>query len=194
MHPKFQEAISLFQKRKFKEAKSICEEILEIEPKNFDVMHFYGIISYQTGNYTLSAELINKAITINSNNAEAYNNLGLAFTRINKFDSALESFNQAIKINSNFFEAYNNRGLIFIKLERFKDALDKRFKETLGLLFHGVDKVIVLAVFGIETVVGLVAPQVCQVQPLIQEALDEPFEAWVRKHAGQFKFENFLFV
>ena len=35
---------------------------------------------------------------------------------------------------------------------------DKRFKETLGLLFHGVDKVIVLAVFGIETVVGLVAP------------------------------------
>ena len=124
MQSKFQEAISLFQKKKFEEAKNICEEILQIEPKNFDVMHFYGIISYQTGNYTLSAELINKAVRINSNNAEAYNNLGLAFTRINKFDSALESFNQAIKINSNFFEAYNNRGLIFLKLERFKDALD----------------------------------------------------------------------
>ena len=128
MQSKFQEAISLFQKRKFEEAKNICEEILQIEPKNFDVMHFYGIISYQTGNYTLSAELINKAVRINSNNAEAYNNLGLAFTRINKFDSALESFNQAIKINSNFFEAYNNRGLIFIRLERFKDALESFIK------------------------------------------------------------------
>ena len=98
MHPKFQKAISLFQKRDFKEAKNICEEILEIEPKNFDAMHLYGIISYQTKNYDLSAELINKAVKINSNNDEAYNNLGLAFTKINKFDSALKSFNQAIKI------------------------------------------------------------------------------------------------
>ena len=58
MQSKFQEAISLFQKKKFEEAKNICEEILQIEPKNFDVMHFYGVISYQTGNYTLSADKV----------------------------------------------------------------------------------------------------------------------------------------
>ena len=56
MHPKYKKAISLFQKRNFKEAKNICEEILITEPKNFDAMHLYGIISYQTKNYALSAE------------------------------------------------------------------------------------------------------------------------------------------
>ena len=73
MNPKFQKAISLFKKKDFDEAKNICEEILEIEPKNFDVLHLYGIISFQTKNYDLSAELISKAIKINSNNAEAWN-------------------------------------------------------------------------------------------------------------------------
>ena len=124
MNPKFQKAISLFKKKDFDEAKNICEEILEIEPKNFDVLHLYGIISFQTKNYDLSAELISKAIKINSNNAEAYNNLGIAFKKLNKFDSALESWNQAIKINPNFFEAYNNRGLIFVELKRLDDALE----------------------------------------------------------------------
>ena len=33
MNPKFQKAISLFKKKDFDEAKNICEEILEIEPK-----------------------------------------------------------------------------------------------------------------------------------------------------------------
>jgi|TARA_B100000959_G_scaffold219568_1_gene231913 predicted O-linked N-acetylglucosamine transferase (SPINDLY family) len=124
MHPKFKKAILLFQKREFKGAKNICDEILEIEPKNFDVMHLYGIICYQTKDYALSAELINKAVKINSNNAEAYNNLGIAFKKLNKFDSALESLNQAIKINPKFFEAYNIRGLIFIELERLNEALE----------------------------------------------------------------------
>ena len=80
MNPKFQKAISLFKKKDFDEAKNICEEILEIETKNYD----------------LSVELISKAVKINSNNAEAYNNLGIAFKKLNKFDSALESWNLAI--------------------------------------------------------------------------------------------------
>ena len=67
MNPKFQKAISLFKKKDFDEAKNICEEILEIEPKNFDVLHLYGIIYFQTKNYDLAAKLISKAVKINSN-------------------------------------------------------------------------------------------------------------------------------
>ena len=124
MHPKFEKAISLFQKKDFEEAKIICEEILEVEPKNFDALHLYGIISFQTKNYNLSVELISKAVKVNSKNSEAFNNLGIAFKKLNKFDSALQSWNEAIKINPNFFEAYNNRGLIFVELKRLMEALD----------------------------------------------------------------------
>ena len=67
MHPKYKEAVDFHRKGQVKEAKNICLEILEDEPKNFDILHLLGIIFFQLKDYKKSYELISEAIKINSN-------------------------------------------------------------------------------------------------------------------------------
>ena len=58
MHPKYKEAVDLHRTGQIKKAKNICLEILEDEPKNFDILHLLGIISFQLKDYKKSSELI----------------------------------------------------------------------------------------------------------------------------------------
>ena len=46
MHSKFNQAINFFEKGNLNESKKLCLEILKDEPKNFDILHLLGIISY----------------------------------------------------------------------------------------------------------------------------------------------------
>ena len=65
MHSKFDQAINFFENGNLNESKKLCLEILNVEPKNFDILHLLGIISFKLEDYKNSATLIAKAITIN---------------------------------------------------------------------------------------------------------------------------------
>ena len=82
MHSKFDQAINFFENGNLNESKKLCLEILKDEPKNFDILHLLGIISFKLEDYKKSVDLINKAITINPKNAEAFNNQSLVFKKI----------------------------------------------------------------------------------------------------------------
>ena len=99
MHSKIDQAINFFENRNLNESKKLCLEILKDEPKNFDILHLLGIISFKLEDYKMSADLIGKAVTINPKNAEVYNNQSLVFKKINK----LEKYQNLIE---KFF--YNN--------------------------------------------------------------------------------------
>jgi predicted O-linked N-acetylglucosamine transferase (SPINDLY family) len=124
MHSKFNQAINFFEKGNLNESKKLCLEILNDEPKNFDILHLFGIISFKLKDYKNSADLIAKAITINPKNAEAYNNHSLVLKKINKLEEAVESLNQAIKIKPDFIQAYNSRGHLLVELNQLDEALE----------------------------------------------------------------------
>ena len=124
MHSKFNQAINFFEKGNLNESKKLCLEILKDEPKNFDILHLLGIISFTLEDYKKSADLIAKAITINPKNAEAYNNQSIVLKKINKLEDANESLNQAIKIKPDFIEAYNGRGHLLVELNQLDAALE----------------------------------------------------------------------
>jgi len=65
MHSKFDKTINLFKNGNLNESKKLCLEILNDEPKNFDILHLLGIISFKLEDYKKSANFIAKAITIN---------------------------------------------------------------------------------------------------------------------------------
>ena len=124
MHTKFNQAINFFENGNLNESKKLCLEILIDEPKNFDILHLLGIISFKLKDYKNSADLIAKAITINPKNAEAYNNHSLVLKKLNKLEEAIESLNQAIKIKPDFIQAYNSRGHLLVELDRLDAALE----------------------------------------------------------------------
>ena len=124
MHSKFDQAINFFENGSLNESKKLCLEILKDEPKNFDILHLLGIISFKLEDYKISADLIAKAIIINPKNAEVFNNQSLVLKKLNKFEEAIESLNQAIKIKPNFVQAYNGRGHLLAEAEQLDSALE----------------------------------------------------------------------
>ena len=123
MHPKYKEAIDLHRTGQVKKAKDICLQILEDEPKNFDILHLLGIISFQLKDYKKSSELISEAIKINSKDAEAYNNMGIVSKKLNHLDIAYSNFSNAIKLKSDYAEAHNSCGVILKELKKEEKAI-----------------------------------------------------------------------
>jgi predicted O-linked N-acetylglucosamine transferase (SPINDLY family) len=123
MHPKYKEAVDLHRTGQAKKAKGICLKILEDEPKNFDILHLLGIISFQLKDYKKSSELISEAIKINPKDAEAYNNMAIVSKKLNQFDVAYNNFCNAIKLKPDYAEAHNNCGVILKELKKEEDAI-----------------------------------------------------------------------
>ena len=123
MHPKYKEAVDLHRTGQVKKAKGICLKILEDEPKNFDILHLLGIISFQLKDYKKSSELISEAIKINPKDAEAYNNMAIVSKKLNQFDVAYNNFCNAIKLKPDYAEAHNNCGVILKELKKEEDAI-----------------------------------------------------------------------
>ena len=123
MHPKYKEAIDLHRTGQVKKAKDICLEILEDEPKNFDILHLLGIISFQLKDYKKSSELISQAIKINPNDAEVYNNMAIVSKKLNQLDIAYNNYCNAIKLKPDYAEAHNSCGVILKELKKDDDAI-----------------------------------------------------------------------
>ena len=84
MNLKFKEAIDFHKKGQLEKAKNICLEILKSEPDNFNTLHLLGIIAFQTKNYKVSEEILNKVIKIKSDFDDAYTNRGIVLKVLNK--------------------------------------------------------------------------------------------------------------
>ena len=123
MHPKYKEAVDLHRTGQVKKAKDICLEILEDEPKNFDILHLLGIISFQLKDYKKSSELISQAIKINPNDAEVYNNMAIVSKKLNQLDIAYNNYCNAIKLKPDYAEAHNSCGVILKELKKHEDAI-----------------------------------------------------------------------
>ena len=123
MHPKYKEAVDLHRTGQIKKAKNICLEILEDEPKNFDILHLLGIISFQLKDYKKSSELISQAIKVNPNDAEVYNNMAIVSKKLNQLDIAYNNYCNAIKLKPDYAEAHNSCGVILKELKKDDDAI-----------------------------------------------------------------------
>jgi protein O-GlcNAc transferase len=120
---KFQKALSLHQEGKLFEAKTIYSEIIQLNPKHANSLHFLGLISYQTGDLQHAINLINQAISINPNSATFYSNLGVALMDLQLTEQALDAFEKAIILNPNNADFHYNKGNILANLKLFDKAL-----------------------------------------------------------------------
>lgn len=117
-----QEAIKAHNAGDLKTAERLYKKILRANPLYFDALHLLGVCEFQKGNYSLSHQLIQRALAIKVNIPEAHFNLGNVLFSQNQLDKAVKSFKEAIKLNPDYVDAYNNLGTALRTLGIFDEA------------------------------------------------------------------------
>jgi tetratricopeptide (TPR) repeat protein len=117
------QGLALHQQGQLMRAKLIYEQVLAKQPQNFESLHLLGLVYLQNKNPDLAAELIGRAIQINSNDFAAHSNHGVALQGLKRVEEALASYDKAISIKPDYADAYFNRGIALRELRRVEEAL-----------------------------------------------------------------------
>ncbi|PRC93053.1 tetratricopeptide repeat protein [Solimicrobium silvestre] len=123
-----QHAVKLHQQGELASAKNRYQQILQINPHQFEALHFLGVIAKQTGNPLEAISLISAAINtvttaLNANHASAFCNLGTAFQDCGQTEQALKNYQQAILLKPDYSIAHNNLGNTFKNCGKLEAAI-----------------------------------------------------------------------
>ena len=122
--PNLNDALAFHQQGHLNQAEAMYRQLIEIEPRNSDVLHLLGVIFHQNGNDHAAIDLIGQAIEINPNVAGFHYNRGISLQKINQSEEAISSYDRAIFLNPSFAEAYFNRGNVLIGLMQLEASID----------------------------------------------------------------------
>ncbi|MDP9175146.1 MAG: tetratricopeptide repeat protein [Planctomycetota bacterium] len=105
------------------QAESIYRQILSQQNDHPDALHMLGLIAYQTQRTEAAAELIRRAIGVESK-AEYYANYGLVLAALGKRQQAIEAYQTALSCKPQFPEAMNNLANMFLESRQLREAVD----------------------------------------------------------------------
>jgi predicted O-linked N-acetylglucosamine transferase (SPINDLY family) len=91
-------------------AAQLYRQILAVEPNQAEVVHFLGVIAYQTGHHALAVEYIQRSIDLKGSVAVFHNNLGEAYRALCRIPEAVGCYRRALELNPHYAEAYSNLG------------------------------------------------------------------------------------
>jgi tetratricopeptide (TPR) repeat protein len=122
-HGQFEEAVALHRQGRLPQAQAIYKAILEAHPRHHDALHLLGVAAYQDGNYQIAADLIDRAIELNPDNAAYYCNRGNALQEQRRFPAAVADYDKAIAIKPDYALAHCNRGNALKAMKQFHAAV-----------------------------------------------------------------------
>lgn len=126
------QGLALHQARKFAEARTLYEQVLDLLPDHPDALHLLGVVASQTQDHARAVELIDRAIGIKADDAAYHCNRANALRALGRLDAALASYDQAIRLKPDFAAAHNGRGNALRELGRPDQAL-RSYDEALRL-------------------------------------------------------------
>jgi Tfp pilus assembly protein PilF len=109
--------------RRWQEAERIYREVLAKQPDQPDALHLLGVLKAQTGEPTVAAALIARAIAGNPAAPAYHNNLGNVLQDLGRFRESLLCYEEALRLAPDYVEALVNLGNALNRLDRFADAL-----------------------------------------------------------------------
>jgi len=109
--------------RRWQEAERIYREVLAKQPDQPDALHLLGVLKAQTGEPTVAAALIARAIAGNPAAPAYHNNLGNVLQDLGRFRESLLCYEEALRLAPDYVEALVNLGNALNRLDRFPEAL-----------------------------------------------------------------------
>ncbi len=104
-------------------AKSYYQQVVKLQPGNFECWHILAIFEYQNKNYVDALALFKKVISIHPKYAPAHCNMGLVLHEMGQLGECLLCYDKALALDPELSAAYNNKGNSLKELGRTRDAL-----------------------------------------------------------------------
>lgn len=118
----FTAALGNHQAGRLSEAERLYLQILKIDPRHADALHFLGVLAHQTGRNALAVDLIGRAIAQNGRVPAFHNNLGNALKALGKLQEAAASYAGALVHKPNHVGALFNLGLVLQMQGKLEEA------------------------------------------------------------------------
>ena len=119
---RFQQALQLHQRGNIAGAKEIYLQLQADDPQNPEVLHYLGLVEYQTGNLPRAIELINQAIKQSPNDPNYYSNLAMCYSSLEQYDQAENNYRTALRKDSRLIPALIGLGSLLAKQGNYKES------------------------------------------------------------------------
>ena len=123
LRDRFRLAQTLHQSGRLIDASAIYQDILRLDPRHADALHFLGLIALQMNQPQNGVRLIERSIALKPSAPEALGNLGIGYADLGRFQQALASFENALLLNPNAANIHDNRGTVLRDLGRHEEAV-----------------------------------------------------------------------
>jgi protein O-GlcNAc transferase len=169
-------ALALHQGGRLAEAEALYRKVLSVEPRQFECLHFLGLIEAQRENFKEADRLMSRSLRINGQVADAFANHARVLNALKRSKDAMTACEKALAMNPRSVSALVSRGIALFDLGRIKEALAsydqalafqagnlaaitnranalvslKRYDEALA----SYDKVLAINIFNVEAWVG----------------------------------------
>jgi tetratricopeptide (TPR) repeat protein len=118
-----QEALSLHQQGRLREAEKLYARALKAAPNNFDALHLLGLIKAQSGQMGEAQRLMSAALKINPNAPDALVNFANVLHALKRDADALAHLDRALALRPGDQEALLYRGNALSALDRPEEAI-----------------------------------------------------------------------
>ncbi|MGE4242881.1 tetratricopeptide repeat protein [Ramlibacter sp.] len=103
-------------------ARSVYEELLAEDARNFDALHLLGVIANQQGRHAQAVELIERALSLKPDDPGANHNLATTHAMLGHVEAVLAAEERAVAARPAFAEAHYNRARALALLNRPAEA------------------------------------------------------------------------
>ncbi|MGO9946469.1 MAG: tetratricopeptide repeat protein [Steroidobacteraceae bacterium] len=117
------EGLALHGQMQLSAARSLYEQVLQLQPRNFRARYLLGSIALQARQPQLALELIGAALELDSSDAAAHNDYGQALYELKRYEAASASFDRAIALDPHFAGFYYNRAMALYDLAQYEAAI-----------------------------------------------------------------------
>lgn len=95
----YEKGLKLYYERNFEEALSLFNQILILEPQNYQALNSKGATYAFQGRYSEGISLIQQALQIKPEFIYAHFNLGLAYELAGNYEKSIEAYKEAIQLD-----------------------------------------------------------------------------------------------
>jgi tetratricopeptide (TPR) repeat protein len=101
---------------------SLYENVLELEPENYNALNNIGVAHSDIYKYKKAIEYFDKAIELDPSNSLAYANRANSQNQLDEFDQAINDADKSIELNAKNEWPYAIKGNVLTKQQKFVEA------------------------------------------------------------------------
>ncbi len=103
-------AMKIHQAGRLREAESIYQRVLRVQPNNPDALQLLGLLADNVGKFDLAEKLMRQSLSYQPNQTGVWSNLGFVLWKLNKLEESEECCREALRLDPDSAIAHVNLG------------------------------------------------------------------------------------